>query len=229
MEELLDRWPVRCVPMGGLVGYLTQKAATVLQLPSGVPVFQGGPDAYVGMIGLGLAGNRPDGLALVTGSSHLHLTLAESSVEGGKGYWGPYRGAPLLGQAFAEGGQCSTGSVLAWLRRLLNGQSSNNSELSYKQLDEEAATVPVGSDGLMSLATFQGSRTPRTDPQLRGAFVGLSLAHSRGHLWRACLEGVCFGTRGAIDALPQEQNDRKHHHRKPIILAGGVSRSPLWC
>lgn len=230
LEDLLDRWPVRCVPMGGLVGYVTQKAATTLHLPAGIPVFQGGPDAYVGMIGLGIAGNRPDGLALITGSSHLHLTLTDPSVRGDKGYWGPYRGAPLLGQAFAEGGQSSTGSVLAWLRRLLNGHKDNDSNgvVSFKELDEEALLVPIGSDGLMSLTTFQGSRTPLTDPKLRGAFVGLSLAHSRGHLWRACLEGVCFGTRAAIDALPSERESNDQQSRKPIILAGGVSRSHLW-
>lgn len=47
--------------------------------------------------------------------------------------------------------------------------------------------------GLLALETFQGARTPVTSPQQRGALVGLSLAHTRAHLWRAFLEAVCYG------------------------------------
>jgi sugar (pentulose or hexulose) kinase len=67
--------------------------------------------------------------------------------------------------------------------------------LTYSQLDSEASLIPVGSEGILAIETFQGSRTPVTDPLARGALLGLTLGHTRGHLWRALLEGVCFGTR----------------------------------
>ena len=45
------------------------------------------------------------------------------------------------------------------------------SDASYKELDAEAAEVEVGCEGLLALETFQGSRTPVTDPLQRGALV----------------------------------------------------------
>jgi sugar (pentulose or hexulose) kinase len=45
-------------------------------------------------------------------------------------------------------------------------------------------------------AHTQGNRTPHTDPLSRGALAGLTLKHGRGHVFRALVEGVCFGTGG---------------------------------
>lgn len=119
-------------------------------------------------------------------------------VVGSRGIWGPYRGAPLQGLHFAEGGQSSTGSVLSWARRLLSSSPSpqharftadaqsddlplfkSMSMISYSDLNDEAALVPPGSEGLLSLVTFQGARTPKTDPLARGAIAGLTLSHTR--------------------------------------------------
>ncbi len=119
-------------------------------------------------------------------------------IVGSRGIWGPYRGAPVQGLHFAEGGQSSTGSVLSWARRLLSSSPSSQharstadaqsddlplfksmSMISYSDLNDEAALVPPGSDGLLSLVTFQGARTPKTDPLARGAIAGLTLSHTR--------------------------------------------------
>ena len=54
---------------------------------------------------------------------------------------------------------------------------------------------------MLCLDTFQGSRTPETDARARGALLGLTLAHTRGHIFRAMLESICMGTRAAVEAL----------------------------
>jgi sugar (pentulose or hexulose) kinase len=72
LEDLLEKWPKSCVAMGDSIGPLTAAAAEHLKLPAGIPVIQGGPDAYVGMIGLGCI--KPGQLALITGSSHLQVS-----------------------------------------------------------------------------------------------------------------------------------------------------------
>jgi len=66
MLDLLMKWPQECIGMGESLGGLTKEAAIMLGLPEGLPVIQGGPDAYVGMIGLGCV--RPGKLALITGT-----------------------------------------------------------------------------------------------------------------------------------------------------------------
>ena len=63
-----------------------RSAAEHLGLKSGIPVVQGGADAFIGMIGLGVT--EPGEMALITGSSHLHLGIAAREVHG------PASGAP---------------------------------------------------------------------------------------------------------------------------------------
>mmetsp|Transcript_27076 Transcript_27076/g.80035 ORF Transcript_27076/g.80035 Transcript_27076/m.80035 type:complete len:715 (-) Transcript_27076:54-2198(-) len=216
MPELSEKLPQKCLPMGAPIGEgLTEEAASHLGLPRGLPVAQGGPDAFVGMIGLGCV--HPGQMCLITGSSHLHCVVSEKPTTA-PGTWGAYRGAPLPGLNFAEGGQSSTGSVARWAKSLFGGD-----DLSYSALDDEASRVPPGSDGLSALETFQGSRTPVTDPLARGALVGLTLSHTRAHVWRALLESVCLGTRACVEGL-----DGAGHSCNEIVIAGGATRSELW-
>jgi ribulose-phosphate 3-epimerase len=216
MPELVDKLPQTCISMGTPIGQgLTEKAAQQLHLPVGLPVMQGGPDAFVGMIGLGCV--QPGQLCLITGSSHLHCVVTHQPTRS-PGIWGAYRGAPLPHVCFAEGGQSSTGSLLKWVKTTLFGNAK-----SYQELDEEASQVAPGANGLIVLETLQGSRTPVTDPLAKGALVGLSLRHTQAHIWRACLEAVCLGTRACLEGLAAAGHDCDE-----IVLAGGVANSNLW-
>lgn len=83
--------------------------------------------------------------------------------------------------------------------------------------------MPPGSEGLVVLPYFSGERTPINDPRARGVYFGLTLAHTRAHLYRAALEGIGHGVRhhldvmGSIDATPSE-----------VIAVGGGTQSELW-
>jgi ribulose-phosphate 3-epimerase len=220
IPDLAEKLPLMCLPPGALIGITNDEATEHLGLSQPIPVVQGGADAFIGMIGLGCI--RPGQLCLITGSSHLHCVV---SAEPGTavGTWGAYTGAPLPDLRFAEGGQSSTGSLLRWARSNLLTSANSDSNVTYAELDLEASAIKPGSDGLVALETFQGSRTPVTDPLARGALVGLTLAHKRAHVWRALLEAVCFGTKACIGAL-----QAAGHSCNEIIIAGGATRSPLW-
>ncbi|GMH47326.1 hypothetical protein TrVE_jg10056 [Triparma verrucosa] len=222
MSKLLEKLPQTFLPFASVIAPLTPTAAVDLGLTSSVLVIQGGPDAFVGMVGLGCV--KPKQLCLITGSSHLHCAVS-SSTGTSKSCWGAYRGAPLPNVCFAEGGQSSTGSILRWGKQLLGGEEGEDGgeNLTYKVLDAEAESCPPGADGLLALETFQGSRTPETDAKAKGALIGLTLSHTRGHVWRALLEGVCFGTRNCIEGLAAAG-----HPASEILIAGGATRSGLW-
>jgi ribulose kinase len=230
LSELAQKWPSLALPPGARVGGLTPAAAAHLGLPAGLTVAQGGADAFIGILGLGVL--RPGELALLTGSSHLHLGLAPAPMHGA-GVWGTYEGAlGVEGLHVIEGGQTSTGSVAAWFRRLVSppagpdggGADGGASTLrSYASLDAEAAAVPPGAEGLLCQEHLQGNRTPHTDPHSRGALTGLTLRHGRGHIFRAILEGVAFGTRAVLDAMRLQGFTPTR-----IAVAGGAARSPLW-
>ena len=116
LEALLEKWPRDVLPLGEVIGGLSAAAAAHLGLPKGLPVAQGGADAFIAMIGLGVV--RPGRLALITGSSHLQLGVSDKPLHG-KGIWGTYPDAVIPDLHIVEGGQTSTGSIVNWLKHLL--------------------------------------------------------------------------------------------------------------
>jgi ribulose kinase len=74
-------------------------------------------------------------------------------------------------------------------------------------LNREAAAVAPGCDGLLVLDHFQGNRTPYVDALSRGAFVGLTLGHGLPHLFRAVIEGICFGTKSILERTARRPID----------------------
>ena len=214
LPELADKWPQEVVPLGHVIGGLTRDAAEHLGLPPGLPVAQGGADAFIAMVGLGVV--RPGRLAFITGSSHLHLGLSPQAFHG-EGIWGTYPDAVIPGLHTVEGGQVSTGSVVNWFKRLLGGA------VSYDDLNREAAELPPGAEGLVLLDHFQGNRTPYTDPNSRGVISGLSLKHGRGHIFRAAIEGVAYGTELILETMRKTGFEPAE-----VVICGGATRSDLW-
>jgi ribulokinase len=213
MPSLLEKWPEKILNLGEEVGGLTSNAASHLGLPEGLPVLQGGADAFIGMIGLGVV--DPGSLAFITGSSHLHLGLSSQAFQG-QGIWGTYADAVIPGLHVVEGGQTSTGSVISWIRRTLGNPT-------YEELNQEAGKLEPGSEGVVVQEHFQGNRTPHTDPLSRGVISGLNLKHGRGHLFRATMEGIAFGTELILETMRNNG-----FAAETVVLAGGAVNSELW-
>jgi xylulokinase len=118
----------------------------------------------------------------------------------------------------------SAGGAFAWYRDQLARDVSGapGGSDADARLDAEAAGVPAGADGVTFLPYLQGERTPHRDASLRGALVGFSLAHTRAHLTRAVLEGVCFAMRDSLEIL-RELGLRPAE----LLLTGGGARSPF--
>ncbi|MCH8992290.1 MAG: xylulokinase, partial [Acidobacteria bacterium] len=92
----------------------------------------------------------------------------------------------------------------------------------FSALDEEAAAVPPGANGLVFLPYLTGERTPHSDPMARGAFVGLTVRHGLGHLARAVMEGVAFGLRDSVELMAKEIELGEAR------ASGGGARSDVW-
>lgn len=214
MAELLDKWPSRVVVPGEVIDTLCEPAARALGLSPSVRVVQGGADALIGMIGLGV--HKPGQLAMITGSSHLQFGVSETPI-GAPGVWGSYADIVYPDRWIIEGGQTSTGSIIQWLARLTGGP------LDLDLLNAQAAELPPGSEGLIVQDHFQGNRTPHTDASSRGAIVGLTLAHGSHHLFRAIMEGICFGTRAILETFKAAG-----YESAELIVGGGAATSDLW-
>jgi xylulokinase len=96
--------------------------------------------------------------------------------------------------------------------------------MSFDELLNEAEQVAPGSEGLQFLPYLSGERTPHPDPLARGAFIGLTLRHGRGHLTRALLEGVSFGLKDSFTLI---QNAGMGEIRQ-VRASGGGTKGALW-
>ena len=110
----------------------------------------------------------------------------------------------------------SAAGSFSWLRSVLEAESGS--------LDEAAAAWEPGVEGLLFAPYLAGERTPHSDPDVRGAFTGLSLRHDRGALARGVMEGVAYGLRDSLELL-RELGCQREVGR----ISGGGSRSELWC
>lgn len=214
MADLVEKWPSRVAVPGEVVGHLTADAAEALGLTTNTKLVQGGADALIGMIGLGVS--QPGQLCLITGSSHLQFGVTEKPFHA-SGMWGAYADIVYPNRYIIEGGQTSTGSIINWLRRFVGG------EFDFDEMNRKAAALPPGSDGLIVQDHFQGNRTPYTDALSRGAITGLTLAHEPHHVFRAIMEGISMGTRAILDSFA-----KGGYEGSEMVAGGGATNSGLF-
>ena len=181
-----------------VLGRVTAAAAKRSGLAPGTPVVGGGADNACGAAGVGAI--TPGEAVSSWGTSGTVLApTAEPRVD-------PKLRAHTFchvvpGVWYVMGVVLSAGGAFAWYR----DQCAR--ELAEAERDgvlvDEAAAISPGADGVTFLPYLQGERTPHRDASLRAAFLGLSLAHSRAHMTRAVLEGVCFALRDSVTILKE--------------------------
>jgi xylulokinase len=92
----------------------------------------------------------------------------------------------------------------------------------YELLNDTAATVAPGADGVMWLPALAGATTPEWNADARAAWFGLTAAHGRAHMARALLEGNAFALRDVLDAM-----ESAGLHARELVCVGGGARGEL--
>lgn len=139
-----------------------------------------------------------------------------------------YRVVPINGQlfnfilddeTFVVGGATNNGtSLVNWFQQLHPDAATD-----LTAFVAEAVAVGPGSEGLIMLPYLLGERAPVYDAYARGAFVGISVLHSRLHFQRAVLEAICYSLRDILESiLPNGKTVNR------IVLSGGITRSADW-
>lgn len=216
------RWLPDIVEAGQQVGRLSQQAAEQTGLPEGLPFFACGGDKQAEALGAGVraaAGNIA-AVSLGTGSS---ISIPwPKPVQSSMYRW--------LTMASAEPGSWSHEYLLfrgMWTARWfalnfardLESKAAETNQVVEALLCAEAEKIPAGSDGLVIW--------PRWSPTLQypsetGTCVGLRETHTRGHFFRALLEGIGFDLRRGLGILERALGTRVAE----IRVGGGGARSP---
>lgn len=114
-------------------------------------------------------------------------------------------------------GTVQTGAVLNawWLQEIVNA----------KDAQVEQAAIPLrllGQNRVLFFPHLNGEKTLYANPNLRGAFVGLSLETTRENMYLAVLEGLAFGCRQLYEQMGNQTT------AEFIRVVGGGAKSKLW-
>ena len=212
--ELPREWFPKVYESPEVTGRVHAQASQATGLAEGTPVVGGGGDQAAGAVGTGVVREGIASVALGT-SGVVFAHLNEPRVD-------PlYRTHTFChavpGAWHVMGVMLMAGGALQWYH------DTFAPDTPYETLIEESATVPSGAEGLMCLPYLSGERTPYPDPNARGAFVGMTLAHKRAHFTRAVLEAVACGLRDSLEILKAVGLPLAE-----LRLTGGGARSALW-
>ncbi len=205
-----------------VAGAVTATAAAETGLVEGTPVTAGTVDAAAEALSVGVV--APGDMMVMYGTTMFFILVTDRPVPDPR-MWAT--GYVLPGTYDVAGGMATTGALTRWFRDELGGvelaAERNVGPNAYAALADLAAGVPAGSDGLVCLPYFAGERTPINDPDARGVFAGLTLSHTRGHLYRALLEGTAYGVRHNLETLREMGALPKR-----LVAVGGGAQNRLW-
>jgi len=217
--------PERLVAPSDVVGGLLPEAAARLGLPAGTPVVAGGVDAAVATFAAGVVSPGHHVAMLGTSMCWGYIAPAADAAHGLISM--PY----VVGtdrDLYVFGGAGTAGAAVTWFREQFcqaeAAQARDTGRDPHEILEEGAAAVAPGADGVLFLPYLMGERSPVWDARASGAFIGLNLFHTRAHLYRAVLEGVTLALRHNMEAGARGAASLEGR----LVVVGGAARSDLW-
>jgi len=218
-----------------VVGPLTARAASLLGLTEGTPVFGGGGDAS--LIGIGAGAASVGSTHIYSGTSGWVSTVVEkreidlssmiASIVGANDNTYNY---------FAE--LETAGKCVEWVKDhlaldeiniyLQKVSVSDSLETIYENLYDfmldEIKNIPAGSDGVIFTPWMHGNRCPFEDPNARGMFFNLSLETGKRDMIHAVIEGICYHLKWQLEA-----QQKKVKTSDIIRFVGGGALAPVTC
>lgn len=219
-----------------IAGYVTEAAASATGIWQGTPVITGTGDSAAEAVSAGVL--KPGELMIQFGSSLFFYFCTERLIEDDR-----VRGNTFVipGTYSLAAGTNNSGTLQTWYRNVffpeLENEHAGAADISlqaaqdrspqevspFARMMEGLEEIPPGSEGLITLPYFAGERTPINDPLAKGVIFGLTLSHTRRHLYRSALEGIGFSAAQHIEifrehGLPVEK----------IHAVGGGAKNLLW-
>jgi L-ribulokinase len=200
VEEKMSR---RISPLGAPAGGLCERAAAWTGLRAGTPVAVANVDAHVSAPAVTVT--EPGTMVMIMGTSICHILLGSEPVLV-EGMCGVVEDGVVPGLFGFEAGQAAVGDLLAWFVENAVPPSYHDEARRrglglHEILEEKAATLRPGENGLLALDWWNGNRSILVDADLRGLLVGMTLATRPPDIYRALVEATAFGTRVIVDAF----------------------------
>lgn len=230
-QELCDQFDLdieklpKIVAPWEIVGESSEKASEHFGLAPGTIIAAGAGDTAANALGAGIT---KAGLVFdVAGTASVLAGCTDTYIADRKnkalltmrsvipGLWNPL--------AYIGGG----GIALRWVRdQIFHPSDTGKAEFldKYDQMTALAAEAPPGSEGLLFSPHFGGRICP-SNPEMRGAWIGLSWSHEQKHLIRAMLESVAFEYAYYLGIMRDLLPDQNFYEARAM---GGGAKSPVW-
>ncbi|MBX7235711.1 MAG: xylulose kinase [Caldilineales bacterium] len=214
----LEKLP-RIVPATTVIGHLSAEAAAECGLAAGTPLVAGAGDQVAGCLGAGLVESGQ--LVEVAGTFPVLATCLDRYLADTRfgmlqplaGPLGEHHWYPMM---YISGG----GLTHRWFRDQFKAEGLD----SYAALDEQAAGIPPGAEGLLFIPHLVGRACP-PDPNVRGAWLGFTWTHTRAHFYRAILESIAYDFAEALEVVRSYFPDAAFSE---VRVIGGGAKSALW-
>ena len=195
------------------VGLLKQEIKQLLDIKQDVNVIAGGGDQAVGAVGLGIVNNNQASISL--GTSGVIFVAAEHFTPDNISHLQSY--AHANGKYHIMGVMLSAAGAMEWFNSNIIGDED------YDQLFKEIEQIDAKQE-LYFLPYLMGERSPINDPFAKGAFIGLSMAHTKYDLARSIIEGVTFALKDTLELIRSLGINVEN-----IRITGGGAKSDFWC
>lgn len=208
LPKVYESWEV--------VGHVSEEASKEMGLSTETLVIAGAGDQAAGAVGTGTVDAGV--LSVALGTSGVVFACNEKFAVDKENRLHSFCHAN--GKWHQMGVMLSAAASLQWWVDNVNVDVQGD---VFEKLLSEAEYSTVGSNRLFFLPYLMGERTPHSDPNAKGSFIGLNITHKRGDMTRAILEGVCFGLRDSLEILKSLGVEVKE-----VRVSGGGSKSKLW-
>jgi L-ribulokinase len=220
LENLVDEKLSREIDfLGDRAGTLTAEAARWTGLQAGMAIAVANVDAHVSVPAAGVVGVGQ--MVIIMGTSNCHMVLGDEEhiVPGMCGY---VEDGIIPGFFGYEAGQSCVGDHFAWfidncVTAAYQAEAKSRGIDIHTLLEEKAAQLLPGENGLLALDWWNGNRSILVDVDLTGLLIGQTLATKPEEIYRALIEATAYGTRIIIEAF--EENGVPV---REIVATGGL-------
>lgn len=204
-----------------IAGYITKRTEKLTKIPFGTPVVIGAGDVPSTILGVGAS--KPGSAATIFGTTIHNCFVSRKPVFHPKN----------IGLLFYSPNS-------TWLKTMINVAGTINLDWAIKnffdyeeylldkkkylhKLELKIKNIPIGSNNLIYLPyiNFGGIIAPFHNEKATGVFYGLNHKHNKYEILRSIYEGVSLSIMDCYNSI-----DKKIYK---LYLAGGGSKSKLWC
>lgn len=206
-----------------VIGEINTRAAKETGLKVGTPVICGGGDGSCAGVGVGCI-SPGSSYNYLGSSSWVALTVEKQIIDEQRRTMNWAHVVP--GMLHPSGTMQTAGASYNWMINQLcafeQEEAKKTNRDVFEIIDEQIKKSPLGANKLLFLPYLLGERTPRWNVDAKGAFVGLTLAHTHGDMLRAVMEGITLNLGYIVNIF------RNHVPIESMTVIGGGAKNPIW-